>query len=272
MENLIKVSVLMPVYNAEKYIVDSIESILNQTFSEFEFIIIDDNSNDSSWKIIKEYVSKDKRISAFRNENNLGISNTRNKALSLAVGEYIIWQDSDDISVPNRIEKQLEFMESHPEVAICGGFLQFFNENKNLSIRKYYSDDELIRKYIFRFSPVSQGAAIVRKECFKEVGVFDHNLPYAEDLDMSFRIGTRHKFANIPEILLKYRIHNNSSTLKRLKSIELKTINIRRKYSVGYGYNMTLIDKIYNFLQFLSIFIFPTKFRIWLFDLIRNSR
>lgn len=111
-----KVSVLMPNYNCEKYLPEGIESILNQSFRDFEFIIVDDGSSDRSWEIIQEYAAQDERIIAVKNEENLGISGNRNKLLSLAKGKYIVWQDSDDISLPYRIEKQHEYMQYHPEV------------------------------------------------------------------------------------------------------------------------------------------------------------
>jgi glycosyltransferase involved in cell wall biosynthesis len=262
----------MPVYNAEKYVREAIESILRQTYSNFEFIIIDDCSNDKTYDVIKKYALRDSRIILYRNEKNLGISGNRNKAISLSKAEYIVWQDADDISVPNRIEEQLTFMESHSEVSICGGFLQFFDEKGDIGIREYPTDDETMRKYIFRFSQISQGSSIVRKNCYDKVGFYDLKIPYAEDLDMSFRIGTVYKFANIPKVLLRYRVHHNSATYRKLRKIELNTIAIRKKFSFGYGYKMSVIDKIYNLLQYFSIYIFPTKSRIWLFNLIRNSK
>ena len=99
----------MPAYNAEKYISEAIKSILNQTFKDFEFIIIDDGSIDRTWKIIQKYAKKDDRVIALKNEKNLGIAVNRNKLVSMARGKYIIWQDSDDISLPYRIEKQYNF-------------------------------------------------------------------------------------------------------------------------------------------------------------------
>ena len=271
-KNRQKISVLMPAYNAEKYIREAIESILSQTFKDFEFIIIDDCSTDKTGEIIKEYADKDHRIKTFYNDKNLGIAGNRNKLKKMASGEYIIWQDADDVSVNTRIEKQLAFMDKNLEVGICGGFLQFFNSKGNLHIRKYKENDSDIRKKIFRFSPVAQPGSIVRKNVLDEMGDYDLDYPPAEDLDMSFRIGRKYKFANLQEIVIKYRENDSNATFTRLKTIELKTISIRLKHADNRFYNMSFCDHFYSILQYASVFIMPVKFKIFLFNILRNSK
>ena len=266
------ISVLMPAYNAEEYIAEAIESILNQTFKDYEFIIVDDCSTDNTWQIIKKYIKKDSRIKAHKNEKNLGIAGNRNKLISMAKGDYVIWQDADDISMPYRLEKQYKFMEENPEVGILGGWLQFFNKNGNLSVRKYATDDKVLRRKIFIYSPVAQPAAIIRKKLLDEVGKYDLKYPPAEDIDMSFRIGVKCKFANLPEIIIKYRENNNSATFTKLKKIELDTIEIRKKYVKNPMYKITFFGQIYNFIQYISIFTIPPKLKIWFFNLCRNSK
>lgn len=266
-----KVSVVMPVYNAERYLREAIESILNQTFKDFEFIIVDDNSTDGSSRIIQGYARKDKRIIALKNEKNLGIAGNRNKGISLVRGKYVVWQDVDDISMVYPIEHQYKFMEENPEVGIVGGYLQFFNENGDLSIRKYAPDDEMLRRNIFKYSPVAQPGAMIRRKCFDEFGGYNLKYPPAEDLDMSFRIGSKYKFANLQEIVIKYRKNINSATFTKLRTIELNTIEIRNKYANNSAYRITVIDKIYNLIQYFSIYIIPSKIKLWLFNKIRNS-
>jgi glycosyltransferase involved in cell wall biosynthesis len=266
-----KVSVLMPAYNAEKYIDESIESILNQTFADFELVIIDDCSTDKTWEIIQKYKEKDKRIIAIKNEKNLGIAGNRNKLKKLARGIYVVWQDADDISMPDRLKHQYEFMEVNQSVGICGGWLEFFNGNGQNSVRKYKEKDEDLRKNVFRFSPASQCAAIIRKSVLDEMGDYDLNYPSAEDLDMSFRIGKKYKFANLQELVLRYRENDNGATFTRLKTTELKTISIRLKYADDKFYRMTAGDHFYSISQYISVFLIPTKFKIFLFNLLRNS-
>jgi glycosyltransferase involved in cell wall biosynthesis len=265
------VSVLMPAFNAENYISEAIESILKQTYTDFEFIIIDDASTDKTWPIIQSYLRKDHRIKAYRNKQNLYIAGNRNILIGLAKGKYIAWQDADDISYPNRIKHQLEFMEEKSNVGIVGGYLEYFNENGIKSIRKYAPDDNTLRKYIFMFSPVAQPGAMLRKQCFIDLGMFDLRFPPAEDIEMSFRIGTKYQFANLEEIVIKYRENHTSATYSRLRKIELSTIEARIKYFTHSSYHATLIDIIYNLLQFISIFIIPPKLKIWCFSKFRNT-
>ena len=267
-----KISVLMPAYNAEKYIGEAVESILNQTFKDFELIIIDDCSTDKTWEIIQDYAKKDNRIVPLKNEKNLGIAGNRNLLIKLARGKYIVWQDADDISMLYRLEHQYNLMEKNEEVGICGGYLQFFDNKGITSIRKYKENDKELRKTIFRYSPVAQPGAIIRKSILDEMGNYDLDYPPAEDLDMSFRIGRKYKFANLPEIVIKYRENDNNSTFTKLKTIELKTISIRLKYADNKFYKMTLGDHFYSVLQYISVFIVPVKFKIFLFNILRNNK
>ncbi len=265
------ISVLMPAYNAEKYIEEAINSILNQSFRDFELVITDDYSTDKTWGIIQKFAKKDKRIRAYRNDKNLYIAENRNKLLILAKGKYIAWQDADDISFPERLKRQYVFLEKHPDAGIVGGYLQFFNDRGITGIRKYAIIDQDLRKNIFRFSPVAQPGAMIRKDCFNKVGFYNPTYPPAEDIDMSFRIGKLFKFANLDEVVIKYRENLNSATYKRLKTIEINTLKIRFKNAFSKSYKPSFIDIVYNFLQLLSIFLIPPKIKIWVFNRIRNT-
>lgn len=263
------VSILIPVYNSEKFIRETLDSVLSQTYKNFEVIIVDDACTDNTPKILIEFAELDTRINLFRNDTNLYIAKARNKAISLSKGKYIVWQDSDDISLPTRVEKLVKFMEEHPDVGICGSYLQSFMGEKDLDVRTYATDDESLRKTIFKYSPVAQPTAIVRKSCLDEVGVFDESIPTAEDLDLSFRIGVKYKFANIPEVLIRYREHPNSATHLKLKAQIRNTLRIRLKYSKGYGYKMSLSDYIaYAVTSFTSIL--PARLTINLFKFFRK--
>lgn len=265
------VSVVIPAYNAALYLPGAIESILKQTFRDFEVIIIDDCSTDNTWEVIREYAKKDCRIRPFKNVQNLGIAGNRNKGVALATGKYLVWQDADDISLPTRVEKQFQFMESHPEVGIIGGHIELFRGKKILGVRKYPADDTSLRKCIFRYSPVAQPAAMVRLDALHKAGEFNLKYPPAEDIDMTFRIGEHYKLANLQEIVVRYRESDTSATFTRLRKMELSTIEIRRKYALSEAYKMTFGDRIYNILHFLSVWIVPPRVKIRLFNLWRNS-
>lgn len=261
----------MPAYNAEKYIDEAITSILNQTFTNFEFIIRDDCSTDDTWKIIKKYGKLDKRIIVRKNLKNLDIGANRNELIKESRGKYIAWQDADDVSLPDRLKQQYSFLEKHKKVGIVGGYLQFFNDSGDISIRKYAANDASLRKNIFRYSPVAQPVAMLRMQALNKAGVYNPAYPPAEDIDMSFRIGENYLFANIPRILLKYRITSASATAQRLRKIELITLLVRWKNRHNTMYMASLFDYIYNILQFVSIFLISQKIKIFLFNKMRNS-
>jgi glycosyltransferase involved in cell wall biosynthesis len=270
----IKISVVMPVYNAEAYLKDSIESILCQTFTDFEFIIVYDRSTDNSYKIIEEYSKKDERIVVIKNETVGGIPEARTKGTKYAKGKYIAVVDADDISILTRFEKQYNYLEKHNDCGVVGGFIELFDSDKGIiiGVRRYYEDDENLRKRLFLYCPIAQPVCMIRREVFDNIGYYDPKYSIAEDLDLWFRIGTKYKFANIQEILLKYRVHNESSTISKIQKMEALTLELRKKYSHGYGYSMTLFDIIYNLLIKISRSFVPYRIKIWVFNYIRNGR
>ena len=134
-----KISVLTPAYNAEAYIGETIESILGQTFADFEYIIFDDCSTDGTWEIIIRYAEKDSRIVPVQGEKNLGFAGAYGRLASLATGEYVAWQSADDISMPYRLEHQLRFMENNPDVGVCGGYILLFDREKEIGVRNILS-------------------------------------------------------------------------------------------------------------------------------------
>lgn len=271
MQHIPKVSVLMPAHNAEKYISAAIKSILNQTFKDFELLIIDDGSTDATWSIVERCARTDQRIHVRKAKRNMGVAITRNNLLKMARGKYIVWQDADDISTLIRLEQQYLFMEAHPDVGMCGGAIEFFGEHGTIAIQKYAGADDTLRRRIFRFSPVSQGAAIVRAEAYKKVGLFDTNLCQSEDLDMSFRIGQYYKFANLPEVVLRYRRHNGSISMCRVYENISDTLKVRFNAYKNLNYPMNMEDRIINRLTRLLLRVpLPTVFINWLFVIYRK--
>lgn len=267
------ITVLMAAYNSEKYIPIAIESILNQTYKNFELIIIDDCSKDNTCTIIKKYAKKDKRIIAYRNQKNIKSCQTLINGMKLAKGKYIAIMDNDDWSYPYRLEKQYNYLESHPKVGVIGGTLVIMNENGNVfAQREYNLTNEAIRKMLFKHSPFAHPLIMLRKSVLQEVGYYDPDFAPADDYELYFRIGKVSEFANLPDKLLKYRVLSNSITNKSTKIMELKTILIRNKYKNSIPYKMSISDYIYNTLQYWSIFLIPSKFKIKLFNLVRNSK
>ncbi len=206
-----KVSVVMSVYNAEKYLQDSIQSILNQTYKDFEFLIIDDGSTDKSVEMIESF--KDSRIKLIQNEKNLGVSLSRNKALDMAAGKYIVTMDADDISLPERIAQQVEFMDSNPEVGICGSWMKTLGK-KSLII-KYPKNHERIKCHLLFYSPIANPTTIARKSIIKQYNLgYEEGFLVAHDYYLWTEMSQHTFFANIPEVLLLYRQHASQLTAK----------------------------------------------------------
>lgn len=266
-----KVSVIIPAYNCALYIADSINSITSQTYKNLECIVIDDCSTDNTWEIIQSLSRADARIKPHRNLQNVGIGANRRHGIELAVGEYICWQDADDISLPGRVERQVDFLRNHPEVGAVGGFLEFFGDKTPSSIRKYAADDEKLRKDIFKYNPVAQPAAMVRRECYETIGSYDESYTVSEDLEMLFRIGTKYKFGNIQEVAIRYRQHASSLTVSKLRHMELTTLKLRWRYARHSSYKPDIVDFVYNVAQFISIFLIPSRLKMAIFNKLRNS-
>lgn len=205
------VSVLMSAYNAERYIEEAIKSIINQTFADFEFLIIDDGSDDSTADIIKSYMVKDKRICLLRNRENKGISYSANKGIEIANGKYIARMDADDISLSHRLETQIKFMDSHCEVAVSSAWMETFgNEKKNIW-KSPTTHDEIVAT-LFCSNCIWNPVSIIRKEVLDT-----HNLRYninyqrGEDYRLWTQISKYQKVANIPKVLHRYRIHEDQT-------------------------------------------------------------
>ncbi|MCX6715656.1 MAG: glycosyltransferase family 2 protein [Candidatus Taylorbacteria bacterium] len=266
----ISVSVLMPAYNAEKYIGEAIESILNQTFRDFEFIIIDDCSTDKTWEIIQEYAKKDSRIVASRNDKNLKISAALNKGIDIAHGKYIARMDADDWSYPDRLQKQFDFMQANPDIGVSGGTMEVCDEKLVMKgYRKYKLTDLEIRKKIFRYSPFCHAAVMYRYSIDER---YNSSLDYAEDYDLYFRIGKKFSFGNLDEILIKVRRIEAGISISQVRIQEKRTIYIRLKAIMEYGYKINKLDFIYLIMQYVSIYIIPSNIKIWLFSYIRDLK
>jgi glycosyltransferase involved in cell wall biosynthesis len=204
------VTVLMPIYNGSEFLGEAIESILNQTYSDFEFLIIDDGSTDQSIDLIKTY--DDPRIRLIMNKKNIGQSATLNKGLDLARGEYIARMDQDDISIPERIKKQLKFMENNSDVDVCGSWLQLFG--KYNGINQLPIDSEKIKVNLLTNQNLAHPTVMIRKSTLVKYD-FNYNPNYsiAQDYDLWIRMSEYCTFFNIPEPLVKYRMHENQNSI-----------------------------------------------------------
>ena len=265
------VSVVMPAYNAETHIEEAINSILRQTYKDFEFIIINDASTDSTLDIIKKFSKKDKRIQIISNKRNLNIGKSLNLGVAKSQGKYIARMDADDISFPNRLAQQVQLLNNNPKVAVTGGDIVLIKEDGTiLHTRKYESNSERMKKNIFRFSPFAHPTTMYRKNIFDEFNGYDPAKSPSEDIDLWIKIGSKYDFGSVTSPTLYYRTYVKSSSNKKLRQVELNTIKMRYTAYREYGYKPSLLDIMLNVCQFVTIWIFPASIRIGLFNLIRS--
>lgn len=202
-----KVTVLMSVYNAEAFLKEAIDSILNQAFTDFEFIIIDDGSTDQSESIICTYT--DPRIVLIKNENNQGLVKSLNIGIDLAKGQYIARMDADDISLSTRLEKQVQFMDQHPEVAVCGTAYQYFGDSNK--VKKPPFDPAISFTYLASAPSVGHPTAMIRKDILAMPKIrYEERFKYAADYAFWIRISQKGAIVSLSETLLLYRWHQNN--------------------------------------------------------------
>lgn len=208
-----KISVIMPVYNGEKYLREAIDSILNQTFTDFEFVIINDASKDTTEEIIKSY--NDDRIVYLKNEQNLGVAGTLNKGLDIAKGEYIARIDADDIALPERFKKQVEHMDKHDNIGVLGSDIIIFGEGLEDKKYSFCHKKEEAKAGLFFKSSIAHPTVMIRSSILK-----DYSLKYTEkyngfeDFALWWDIAKYSDIEVLPEFLVKYRQHSSQVTKK----------------------------------------------------------
>lgn len=206
-----KVSVVMPVFNSELFLTEAIESVLVQSFRDFELVIVNDGSTDSTQKILNGF--EDKRITIINNEINLGLIYSLNRGISESNSEYIIRMDSDDISVSDRFEILVKYMDENPEVGACSSFFEF-GINSNRVIKYPLSHEEIYLNFL-NSCPFGHAPAILRRTVLVENNLnYDSDFIHSEDSNLWIRMLNVTCFANIPDMLYQVRLHPNSVTQK----------------------------------------------------------
>lgn len=230
-------TVLMPVYNAELFLREAMDSILHQTFTDFEFLIIDDGSTDSSTEIIQSYT--DPRIRFIKNERNLGISLTLNKGIELAKAELIARMDADDISYPDRLQKQYDYMAAHPECGMLSTWARVISQDKKFIRLERYRSNFYYYNLTFECW-IYHPTIVFTKTAVKAAGMY--SMPYSEDYDLFWQIARRYKIANLAEPLVDYRLSPTSlNTVLRKHEYDIANEqNVLRNIRYYMGDNFTI--------------------------------
>lgn len=210
----IKISIVMALHNSEEYVEDAVYSVLNQTFSNFELIIVNDASTDNSLKVIKKIAEKDRRIIIIDLLKNVGVSNARNVALDKTRGEFIVIMDSDDVCKPDRLEVQIDFLEKNLDYGVCGSWLQILNENGEQEVwRSPIEHFDILAHQLF-YNAIYNPTVMIRASIIRESNIsYDTSYAVAEDYNLWYSLHKFCKFKNIPKVLLLYRKLNDGKSL-----------------------------------------------------------
>lgn len=227
------VSVLMPVYNAERFLREAVESVLAQTHRELELIAVDDASSDGSHALLQEYATRDARVRVFRQTHNQGIVAARNRAFREAdpAAEFCAILDADDVCEPDRIAQQVAFLQAHPDHALVGGHTLIIDEHSQvIGIRRYPSDYATICKTITRYNPIAQPAVMLRRSMLPAREPYDAAFPRCQDYELWLRLAAAHPIANLDRPVLRYRVSETQGKRTQLRKTLALTIELQRKW------------------------------------------
>jgi glycosyltransferase involved in cell wall biosynthesis len=205
------ISVLMSVYNGERYLAAALDSILAQTFRDFELILIDDGSKDASPGIVQDYAKRDSRIKLTVRENK-GLTVTLNEAFAQSRGRFLARMDGDDVALPERFARQVELLDANPDVVLTGGYFQLIDGAGRLltTLRPPTNDADIQAKLLQGHNAICHPCAMIRRNAMEKVGGYDTRFKTSQDLDLWLRLGEVGKLANVPHPLLQFRLHESS--------------------------------------------------------------
>jgi glycosyltransferase involved in cell wall biosynthesis len=223
-----KVTVMMIVYNGEEYIYESLQSALNQTVENFKMVIVDDGSTDNTYAILDKFVKNEERATLIRHSENMGRPISRNHALEHVDTEYVAILDADDIALPMRLQRQLEYISLHPEADIVGCGTEFIDENGNPTGARWIPEDnpQKIWNAMITFGPAfAHSSALFRSDALRKIGGYRPQFVLSQDCDLYLRLGNSTNCAAIPDVLVQYRLHDrNSSPERRMYQARLHII------------------------------------------------
>lgn len=207
------VSVLMSVYNGERYLQEAVESVLQQTYTDYEFIIIDDGSKDRTWELLNAF--NDPRIRLISNEENIGLTQSLNKGIQMSRGDYLARQDADDISTSERLAMQMRFLREHPEVGVLGTWVAYIDkQGQRIGTWATPGSPPLVSWSLLFGNCIAHPSVIVRRSLLRQGLTYRPEFPYAQDYDLWVRLNTKTQLANLTDVLYWRRVHEEMIGVK----------------------------------------------------------
>ena len=268
------VSVIMPVYNANGFLRDSIESVFVQTYSRLEIIAVDDGSTDDAYEILKDLKRKDKRLKILRSKKNYGLSHAANLGIEKVKGQFIARFDSDDLMPKDRFEKQVRFLLKHPKVVAVGGQCMLINEDgEEMGMKRFPLLDRDIRRMAFTVMSLQAGSMMVNRMLLpSDFKFYSSKYRYAEDHELLFKLLRLGSVANLPDTLLYYRQHPVSSTrIAQPKKVFFNIAKIRFEAMID-GFRPHPISFLIHCLQLGMVSVLPERVIPFLFSLLRGTK
>ena len=245
------ISVVMSVYNSERFLRDAVKSVLDQTFRNLEFIMVDDASTDGSLAIMEDFAKTDARVKLICNQKNVGLTRSLIRAIGQAKGEYIARQDSDDISLPQRLEKQIEFLEGNPSYGAVGTFTKIIDNNGKIIKNAKLHASWMLIKIVLRFgNPFVHGSMMFRRNEYIEAGGYREFVTLGQDFDLWLRISKAGKMKNLKDALYLWRRTEGSITSKK-EDVQYK-IGALALFDFRYGMNLQFDKDIDAYIEGLS--------------------
>jgi GT2 family glycosyltransferase len=267
---MVRVSVLIPVYNAEEYIEECLDSLVDQTFEDFEVVVVDDASEDRTPEILSRYEKNHAFINSFRNEKNKGVVRSRNKAFSRAddSSEYFAIMDSDDVVKPTRLEQQVSFLDAKESYGVVGSNTNIIDENGNIIGRRSYPEthEEILSSALVA-SPFAQPSVMIRSAALHQVGTYNEDYERSQDYELWFRLLKVTKGHNIQEPLTAYRLSETQGKQTQLKRTLWNTIKIQQKHLFDPSFRSFI--SFFAHLAHYPLLLLPNALVLWVFKMAR---
>ncbi|MBP9702681.1 glycosyltransferase family 2 protein [Candidatus Woesebacteria bacterium] len=261
----------MTAYNAAEFVLEAVESIQNQTYSNWELIIVNDGSTDSTGKILVKLAKNDKRIVLINRRNNRGASVASNIGLSKACGQLIARMDSDDIAMPDRLMEQVKFLLDNTDVIVVGGQCELIDrEGNTIGMKNFPTKHEGIYDALYQYNPIQHPSLMINTKLLGKHKITYHtDVLLAHDLEIVFKLAQYGRLANLDSTVLKYRIHNDSLSLKQPKETFKHTLVVREMARHKYGYVPSKRGVVTHIMQKMLMRVLPSFVVYPLFRIIR---
>lgn len=235
MQKKVILRILLSIHNNERFVRDAILSILTQTYRDFELLIVNDASTDSTPEILQELAQNDVRIRILTNSTNLGLTKSLSSALKKTRGELIARMDADDIALPHRLEKQLAFLNAHPDIDMVGTAYEWIDEHGNvIGTPNVVTDPTTLQRRLIRTNPFLHSSILIRRSILERVGGYDTTYKKAQDYDLWLRLSQTCKFSNLPEILMRKRVSKTMISVSTERE-QLKNATRARYHAIRRG-------------------------------------